>query len=69
MSKKRGQGGARFGGDHYRAVVSQLSVEGTQYLPYGAVKLLSVWRIPLTFAPARGRGIVAARRIARSARW
>ena len=35
------------GGDHYRAVVSQLSVEGTHYLPYGAVKLLSVW----TFLP------------------
>ena len=47
MSKKRGQGGARFGGDHYRAVVSQLSIERIQTLPYGAVKLLSVW----TFLP------------------
>ena len=66
MSKK---GGHALGVITIRAVVSQLSVEGTQYLPYGAVKLLSVWRIPPTFAPARGRGIVAARRIAHSARW
>ena len=47
MSKKRGQGGARLGVINYRGVVSQLSVEGTQYLPYGAGKLLSVW----TFLP------------------
>jgi len=51
MSKKRGQGGHALGEITIRAVVSQLSVEGLQYLPYGAVKFLGVWQFPQHLPP------------------